>query len=70
MYDGSNAKEDPLSGKPLRADFLSPMEDLAFDMYQDPEIASLCRKLDRKKQDAVLRTWPREEGRVSVGIKI
>lgn len=55
IQETPSGREDPLTGKPLRSDFLSPMEDLAFDMYQDPEIASLCRKLDRKKQDAVLR---------------
>lgn len=29
------------------------MDDLAFDMYQDPEVAQIIRSLDEKKQDAV-----------------
>lgn len=29
------------------------MDDLAFDMYQDPEVAHIIRLLDQKKQDAV-----------------
>ena len=37
-----------------RPDYISPLDDLAFDMYQDPEIAQVIRKLERKKQDAVL----------------
>lgn len=37
-----------------RPDFISPLEDLAFDMYQDPEIAQIIRKLEVKKQAAVL----------------
>lgn len=38
-----------------RPDFISPLDDLAFDMYQDPEIAGIIRKLEKKKQEAVLR---------------
>uniref|UniRef100_A0A8C5Q8W8 Centrosomal protein 104 n=1 Tax=Leptobrachium leishanense TaxID=445787 RepID=A0A8C5Q8W8_9ANUR len=37
-------------GKP---DAISPLDDLAFDMYQDPEVAQIIRKLDEKKQEAV-----------------
>ena len=38
----------------IRPDYISPLDDLAFDMYQDPEIAHILRKLERKKQEAVL----------------
>jgi len=38
-----------------RSDLISPFDDLAFDMYQDPEIAQVIRKLDSKKQEAVAR---------------
>ncbi|XP_072283124.1 centrosomal protein of 104 kDa [Pyxicephalus adspersus] len=38
------------TGKP---DAISPLDDLAFDMYQDPEVAQIIRKLDEKKQEAV-----------------
>jgi hypothetical protein len=38
-----------------RPDYISPLDDLAFDMYQDPEIAQIIRKLEKKKQEAVLR---------------
>ncbi|XP_040285257.1 centrosomal protein of 104 kDa isoform X2 [Bufo bufo] len=34
-------------------DTISPLDDLAFDMYQDPEVAQIIRKLDEKKQEAV-----------------
>ena len=37
-----------------RPDYISPLEDLAFDMYQDPEVAGIIRKLERKKQSAVM----------------
>ncbi|XP_078696734.1 centrosomal protein of 104 kDa-like isoform X3 [Branchiostoma floridae x Branchiostoma belcheri] len=36
-----------------RPDYISPMDDLAFDMYQDPEVAQIIRKLDAKKAEAV-----------------
>lgn len=32
---------------------MSPLDDLAFDMYQDPEVAHIIRVLDQKKQDVV-----------------
>ena len=35
-------------------DYISPLDDLAFDMYQDPEVAQIIRKLERKKQEAVV----------------
>ena len=54
-----------------RPDYISPLDDLAFDMYQDPEIAQIIRKLERKKQEAVLRMclilcYRRERERVFV----
>ncbi|XP_018419582.1 PREDICTED: centrosomal protein of 104 kDa, partial [Nanorana parkeri] len=36
-----------------KPDAISPLDDLAFDMYQDPEVAQIIRKLDEKKQEAV-----------------
>ncbi|BFZ23710.1 hypothetical protein BsWGS_26748 [Bradybaena similaris] len=42
---------DGLFNKP---DYISPLDDLAFDMYQDPEIAQIIRRLERRKQEAVL----------------
>ncbi|KAM9298974.1 centrosomal protein of 104 kDa [Gastrophryne carolinensis] len=36
-----------------KTDAISPLDDLAFDMYQDPEVAQIIRKLDEKKQEAV-----------------
>lgn len=48
-------ENDPaLEGLFTRPDYISPLDDLAFDMYQDPEIAQIIRKLERKKQEAVL----------------
>ena len=32
---------------------VSPLDDLAFDMYQDPEVARLVRRLNEKKRNAV-----------------
>ncbi|XP_072222614.1 centrosomal protein of 104 kDa [Leuresthes tenuis] len=32
---------------------ISPLDDLAFDMYQDPEVAHIIRLLDQKKQNMV-----------------
>jgi hypothetical protein len=47
---------DPvLAGIFNRPDYISPLDDLAFDMYQDPEVAQIIRKLEKKKQEAVLR---------------
>ncbi|XP_029974326.1 centrosomal protein of 104 kDa isoform X2 [Salarias fasciatus] len=36
-----------------KCDTISPLDDLAFDMYQDPEVAHIIRLLDQKKQDMV-----------------
>ncbi|XP_035829419.1 centrosomal protein of 104 kDa [Aplysia californica] len=46
---------DPaIEGLYNKPDYISPLDDLAFDMYQDPEIAQIIRRLERKKQEAVL----------------
>ncbi|XP_053546383.1 LOW QUALITY PROTEIN: centrosomal protein of 104 kDa [Bombina bombina] len=54
QYLGNSAEDPALDasyiGKP---DAISPLDDLAFDMYQDPEVAQIIRKLDEKKQEAV-----------------
>lgn len=44
------ALEGTCSGK---SDYISPLDDLAFDMYQDPEVAQIIRKLDERKREAV-----------------
>nr|XP_015192656.1 PREDICTED: centrosomal protein of 104 kDa isoform X3 [Lepisosteus oculatus] len=36
-----------------KSDSISPLDDLAFDMYQDPEVAQIIRQLDEKKHEAV-----------------
>ncbi|XP_056240342.1 centrosomal protein of 104 kDa isoform X1 [Seriola aureovittata] len=36
-----------------KCELFSPLDDLAFDMYQDPEVAHIIRLLDQKKQDMV-----------------
>ncbi|XP_077400898.1 centrosomal protein of 104 kDa isoform X2 [Vanacampus margaritifer] len=45
------ALDATLAGK---YDSTSPLDDLAFDMYQDREVAHIIRELDQKKQDMVL----------------
>jgi hypothetical protein len=37
----------------LRSDQISIIDDLAFAMYQDPDIAAIIKNLDRKKQECV-----------------
>jgi hypothetical protein len=37
-----------------RPDYISPLDDLAFAMYQDQEISSIILDLDKKKTEAVL----------------
>lgn len=44
------ALDTTLMGK---CESISPLDDLAFDMYQDPEVAHIIRLLDQKKQDMV-----------------
>ncbi|XP_033642049.1 centrosomal protein of 104 kDa-like [Asterias rubens] len=58
-YYGDDLKNgndvDPaVLGAVNRKDYISPMDDLAFDMYQDPEVAQIIRKLDVRKNEAVL----------------
>nr|XP_040049239.1 centrosomal protein of 104 kDa isoform X2 [Gasterosteus aculeatus aculeatus] len=38
-----------------KCESISPLDDLAFDMYQDPEVANIIRLLDQKKQEMVQR---------------
>lgn len=37
-----------------RPDYISPLDDLAFVMYQDPEIRKIIQSLDKKKCDCVV----------------
>ncbi|XP_018083433.1 centrosomal protein of 104 kDa isoform X4 [Xenopus laevis] len=55
QYLGNNSEESALdaSSTGRKIDSISPLDDLAFDMYQDPEVAQIIRKLDEKKQEAV-----------------
>lgn len=54
---GSPAKTQPFIclsiSAPSKCESISPLDDLAFDMYQDPEVAHIIRLLDQKKQDAL-----------------
>ncbi|XP_065277461.1 centrosomal protein of 104 kDa [Emys orbicularis] len=53
-YLGNNPDDLTLDGTYLgKPDSISPLDDLAFDMYQDPEVAQIIRKLDEKKHEAV-----------------
>ncbi|KAH1175822.1 centrosomal protein of 104 kDa isoform X1 [Mauremys mutica] len=53
-YLGNNPDDLALDGTYLgKPDSISPLDDLAFDMYQDPEVAQIIRKLDEKKHEAV-----------------
>lgn len=36
-----------------KCESISPLDDLAFDMYQDPEVAHIIHLLDDKKQEMV-----------------
>lgn len=38
-----------------KSDYISPLDDLAFDMYQDPEVAQIIRRLDERKREAAQR---------------
>ena len=38
---------------PSKYESFSPFDDLAFEMYQDPEVAHLIRLMDQQKQDMV-----------------
>ncbi|CAI9734770.1 of 104 kDa-like isoform X2 [Octopus vulgaris] len=61
-------KESPLAGF-NRPDYISPLDDLAFDMYQDPGVAQLIRKLEKKKQEAVLQERYEFAKRIKIGIE-
>ncbi|XP_019907536.2 centrosomal protein of 104 kDa isoform X2 [Esox lucius] len=53
-YLNSSQHEKALDGTYIgKCDSVSPLDDLAFDMYQDPEVAQIIRLLDDKKQEMV-----------------
>ncbi|XP_020013962.1 centrosomal protein of 104 kDa isoform X2 [Castor canadensis] len=53
-YLGHNPEDPALEGTYVgRPDHISPLDDLAFDMYQDPDVAQIIRKLDERKREAV-----------------
>ncbi|KAJ7394457.1 hypothetical protein OS493_000268 [Desmophyllum pertusum] len=52
-YMNPNSSNGPVWGRINKPDYISRMDDLAFDMYQDPETAALIRKLDDRKREAV-----------------
>ncbi|XP_057274194.1 centrosomal protein of 104 kDa isoform X1 [Pezoporus wallicus] len=54
QYLGIKSDDPALDGTYLgKCDSISPLDDLAFDMYQDPEVAQIIRRLDEKKREAV-----------------
>ncbi|XP_072831644.1 centrosomal protein of 104 kDa isoform X3 [Vicugna pacos] len=53
-YLGHSTEDPALEGTcTAKSDYISPLDDLAFDMYQDPEVAQIIRKLDERKREAV-----------------
>ncbi|NXY13778.1 CE104 protein, partial [Atrichornis clamosus] len=53
-YLGIKSDDPALDGSYLgKRDSISPLDDLAFDMYQDPEVAQIIRRLDERKREAV-----------------
>lgn len=53
-YLGHNTEDPALEGTCSgKSDYISPLDDLAFDMYQDPEVAQIIRRLDERKREAV-----------------
>ena len=44
---------DPLWGKINKPDYVSPLDDIAFAMYQDPQTAEIIRELEQKKKEAI-----------------
>ncbi|XP_045404646.1 centrosomal protein of 104 kDa [Lemur catta] len=53
-YLGHTTEDPALEGTYAgKSDYISPLDDLAFDMYQDPEVAQIIRKLDERKREAV-----------------
>ncbi|TGZ59084.1 hypothetical protein CRM22_009262 [Opisthorchis felineus] len=55
-FTGDSSEIDPeaFNMHAYRYDFIPPTEDLAFDIYQDPEVADIIRRLEKLKQTAVL----------------
>ncbi|KAM9107515.1 centrosomal protein of 104 kDa isoform 3-T4 [Megaptera novaeangliae] len=55
-YLGHNTEDPALEGTCSgKSDYISPLDDLAFDMYQDPEVAQIIRRLDERKHEAAQR---------------
>lgn len=53
-YLGCSPDDPALDGTYIgKSEVISPLDDLAFDMYQDPEVAQIIRKLDEEKHEAV-----------------
>ncbi|NWQ61906.1 CE104 protein, partial [Neopipo cinnamomea] len=53
-YLGIKSVDPALDGTYFgKSDSISPLDDLAFDMYQDPEVAQIIRRLDERKREAV-----------------
>ncbi|XP_067873622.1 centrosomal protein of 104 kDa isoform X2 [Heterodontus francisci] len=53
-YLGCSPDDPALDGTYFsKSEIISPLDDLAFDMYQDPEVAQIIRKLDEEKHEAV-----------------
>ncbi|KAM4609915.1 centrosomal protein of 104 kDa [Polymixia lowei] len=53
-YLNSTQLETALDGTYMgKCESISPLDDLAFDMYQDPEVAHIIRLLDQRKRDMV-----------------
>ncbi|XP_054439880.1 centrosomal protein of 104 kDa isoform X1 [Pteronotus mesoamericanus] len=53
-YLGHSTEDPALEGTCTgKSDYISPLDDLAFDMYQDPEVAQIIRRLDEQKREAV-----------------
>ncbi|KAM9476276.1 centrosomal protein of 104 kDa isoform 2-T3 [Clarias gariepinus] len=55
QYISSTQHSSSLDGSyaGYKLESVSPLDDLAFDMYQDPEVAHIIRLLDDKKQEMV-----------------
>ncbi|KAL1021082.1 hypothetical protein UPYG_G00008520 [Umbra pygmaea] len=54
QYLNSSQLEIAMDGTYIgNCESISPLDDLAFDMYQDPEVAHIIRLLDGKKQEMV-----------------
>ncbi|KAF5887731.1 centrosomal protein, partial [Clarias magur] len=55
QYISSTQHSSSLDGSyaGYKLESVSPLDDLAFDMYQDPEVARIIRLLDDKKQEMV-----------------